>query len=270
MDYHNIALFTDLDGTLFASDRSISAENRAAIHQFVEEGGSFGISTGRAPDNAISLLSGVEINSWSVILNGAAAYHFSEGHSALQSDLPRREMETLLRWVVQELPEVNIQLCTDGPLLLLTRPEYFDHPFVSTHQPMTVANVEDALCYRWLKVLFCAPRPVLEKLYLHAQETGATAVMDPVYTNEVFLEFLPKGINKGSCLHELRSLPELKGKTFVALGDYTNDLELLQEADVAVAVENALPTVKQIADHIVAFNDNHALADLIFRVLPTL
>lgn len=270
MDYHSIALFTDLDGTLFDSDRNVSAENQAAIRKFVEGGGAFGISTGRAPDNAISLLSDVEINSWSVVLNGAAAYHFPEGRSALQSDLPRREMEALLHWVTHELPEVNIQLCTDGPLLLLTRPEYFDYPFVSTHQPMTVAGIEDALRYRWLKVLFCAPRPILERLYLHAQETGAADSMDLVYTNEVFLEFLPKNVNKGSCLHALRSLSELKGRTFVAIGDYTNDLELLQEADVAIAVENALPEVKRIADHIVCSHDEHALADLIENILPKL
>ena len=60
------------------------------------------------------------------------------------------------------------------------------------------------------------------------------------------------------------------GRTFIAIGDYSNDLELLQEADVAVAVANALPEVKTIADFITRSNDEHALADLIENIIPKL
>ena len=65
-------------------------------------------------------------------------------------------------------------------------------------------------------------------------------------------------------------MPELQGRTFVAVGDYTNDLELLQEADVAVAVGNALPEVKQIADHVICSNDEDAIAYLIDELIPGL
>ena len=97
-----------------------------------------------------------------------------------------------------------------------------------------------------------------------------TAVMDSVYTNEVYLEFLPLHANKGSCLHQLRELPEMQNRVFVAIGDYTNDIELLQEADVAVAVGNALQEVKAVADHVVCTNDEHALAYLIDVLIPKL
>ena len=65
-------------------------------------------------------------------------------------------------------------------------------------------------------------------------------------------------------------MPELRGKTFIAIGDYTNDIELLQNADVAVAVGNALPTVKAVADHVICTNDEHAIACLIRELIPRL
>ncbi len=49
MDYHNLALFSDLDGTLLDSQRQVSRENRQALEHFIAGGGLFGISTGRAP-----------------------------------------------------------------------------------------------------------------------------------------------------------------------------------------------------------------------------
>lgn len=270
MEYSKIALFTDLDGTLFNSDREVSGENRAAIARFMAQGGSFGISTGRAPANARNLLPGLEINSWSVMLNGAQAYHFGEHRSAAESTLPKQEMETLVRWVYQTMPEVNIHLCTDRELLIVSRPEFADSDFVASHQPMRETTIEEALSYPWLKTLFCAPRPMLERLREYAVELGTTKYAHSVYTNEVYLEFLPPRVNKGNCLRRLRELPELAGKVFIAIGDYTNDLELLEEADIAVAVGNALPEVKAVADYIVCTNDEHALAYLIDAVIPGL
>ena len=75
MDYSKVALFTDLDGTLFNSESRVSERNKDAIRRFTEQGGSFGISTGRGPVNAKHMLPGVELNGWSVVLNGAEGYH---------------------------------------------------------------------------------------------------------------------------------------------------------------------------------------------------
>lgn len=270
MNYREIALFTDLDGTLFNSNCEVSAENIAAIHKFIAGGGAFGISTGRAPSNAATMLLGVEINAWSVVLNGSGAYHFAKGISSTQKNLPKEKMEDLIRWVLCNLPEVNIQLCTDQKLFLLSDVDYNDEDFVSIHQPMNNVCLDDVLPLPWLKVLFCAPRITLEKLKHYADNIGLPSVTDSVYTNEVYLEYLPQNVNKGTCLGELRKESDMKGRKFIAIGDYTNDVELLQEADYAIAVANALPEVKAVADYIVCSNDDHALADLIYNVIPKL
>ena len=47
--FDGILLCTDLDGTLFSSDGSLSAENKEAIEYFKREGGYFTFITGRLP-----------------------------------------------------------------------------------------------------------------------------------------------------------------------------------------------------------------------------
>lgn len=49
----------------------------------------------------------------------------------------------------------------------------------------------------------------------------------------------------------------------VAFGDNLNDIPMLQAADVAVAVENALPEVKEIADIVIGPNTDDAVAEFI-------
>ena len=53
MRYQDVAIFSDLDGTLFDCHGKISQKNSDAIHRFTDEGGLFAVSTGRIPENMI-------------------------------------------------------------------------------------------------------------------------------------------------------------------------------------------------------------------------
>lgn len=270
MKYDKIALFTDLDGTLLNSQRQVSPENLQAISRFVAEGGLFAISTGRAPVNALDVLPELPINTWSVVLNGAESYHFPRSEAAHMHTLPQDRMRPLIDWVLARYPEINVQVCTQDRLLFFSDPQYQDRDFVDTHQPMSFVDVTAALASPWLKALFCGPREILEQIQTYAEQTGVAETVACVFSTYTYLEFLPRNVSKGACLHMLRQQEELRGRTFIAIGDYSNDIELLKEADIAVTVDNALPEVKAIAHHITRSNDDHALADLIERIIPAL
>lgn len=49
------------------------------------------------------------------------------------------------------------------------------------------------------------------------------------------------------------------GAELVALGDNVNDLAMLEHADVAVAVANAVPAVRAVADRVIGTNDEDAV-----------
>ena len=78
MRYEDTVILTDLDGTLFNSQGLVSAENRAAISEYINQGGLFGVATGREPHNARLHLPNLPMNAPSIVLNGAAIYDFLE------------------------------------------------------------------------------------------------------------------------------------------------------------------------------------------------
>ena len=53
---------------------------------------------------------------------------------------------------------------------------------------------------------------------------------------------------------------ELGADRIVAFGDNVNDLPMMREADLAVAVENALPEVKEAADIVIGPNTDDSVA----------
>lgn len=270
MDYSQIALFSDLDGTLFNSRRRISPENRDALEYFMSHGGLFGISTGRSPSNVLSLAHDLRVNSWSVVLGGAEAYDFRSRTVAFPKTLTRIRMAVFLREVLEKLPEVMVLVCSESQMFFLSPREWMDRDFLETHQPARFVTMPEVLAVPWLKIMFCAPKPVLDKLERGAAKRGVFEICGRVCTDPNYLEFLPVGVNKGVCLKNLRTMESFAGRRFVAIGDWLNDLELLGEADVAVAVDNALPVVKHRADIITRSNDDHALAHLIYDILPGL
>ena len=57
-----------------------------------------------------------------------------------------------------------------------------------------------------------------------------------------------KGITKGSALEEYRKLKGFEGFTFVSIGDFDNDIEMIKNADFGVCPSNAQEDVKKSAD----------------------
>ena len=162
--------------------------------------------------NALELLPGVPINTWSVVLNGAEAYRYQTGTVAFPRVLPQLRATMLLQWVLERLPQVNVLLCSESRLFFLSPQDLADPDFLATHQPCTFTGLEAALCYPWLKLLFAAPRPILERLEGWAVDHSILEVMDRVYTSPTYLEFLPRGVHKGRCLRDLRCLDVLRGR----------------------------------------------------------
>ncbi len=72
--YDKIILLSDIDGTLLNSQSRVGEKNRQAISEFIKEGGSFGIATGRSLTNARNFLENIEINGYCILANGSLHY----------------------------------------------------------------------------------------------------------------------------------------------------------------------------------------------------
>ena len=71
--------------------------------------------------------------------------------------------------------------------------------------------------------------------------------------NKLALMILPTGANKGSGLKCLLEQCHVSSETLMAFGDGENDHSLLAIADTAVAVQDAVPSLQEIA-HVISMN----------------
>ncbi|CAI7886148.1 unnamed protein product [Closterium sp. NIES-53] len=83
------------------------------------------------------------------------------------------------------------------------------------------------------------------------------------------LEVLPVGASKATGLATVLDIMGLHPQQVMAAGDGENDIEMLQMVGLGVAMANAGPSIKAVADHVSTTNDYDGLAAAVERFALT-
>ena len=274
MRFDHAAILTDLDGTLFNSSGEVSVEDRTAIHDFTDRGGLFAIATGREPHNARCFLPDLPINGPSIVLNGAAVYDFTrEQYQSTVLIDKEAALDVLLYCQSQELPLDQQVYTTDG-IFYASPLDVADPGFLRIHQPTSCLPLTELARKDWFKLVLLereldALAPMREYLKWKGYDHRLNLVEGTTDVVKVgkYQELLPLGVHKGTGMTAIRKLPVYAGRTVYAVGDYWNDLELLQSADVPCAPENAIEEVKAVCAHTLTSHNASPIADLIYRII---
>lgn len=97
---------------------------------------------------------------------------------------------------------------------------------------------------------------------LTPEEVSSLSGMCDVEYNRGDAMLLPKGVNKASGVSKLRELLHFDGLT-VGVGDGENDLKMMSAVDIKVAVKNAVPCIKDIADIVLSREDGEGVVELL-------
>ena len=85
-----------------------------------------------------------------------------------------------------------------------------------------------------------------------------------IYRSEpFFVEIMPKNVDKAATLQKLCDYLGITKDDLVACGDGYNDVSMIKFAGVGVAMGNAKPEVKEVADVITGTNDEDGLVDIV-------
>ena len=276
MKYENTAILTDLDGTLFNSQGLVSDEDRAAIAEYIAQGGIFGVATGREPHNARLHLPELPMNAPSIVLNGAAVYDFL-AERYLNTVLMDKEaaLQVLEHCGKLQLP-LDVQIYTTEGIFYATPLETADPGFLRIHQPTSFQPLEVLVRKDWMKVVLLErEKDALQSMvsFLHTSCLDRRISLVEGTTDVVkigkYQELLAAGINKGVGISLLHNLPVYEGREIFAVGDYWNDYELLAAADHACAPANAIEAIRAISSYVLPSHNDNAIAWLIRNVIPT-
>ena len=263
--FEGMLFCTDLDGTLYRDDRTVSQENLDAIEYFKAEGGLFTFITGRPPKTAEEMCNTVKPNAPFGCLNGGGIYDFQERKFLWKTYLPEAGFD-LVKEVDRKLPRVRIHVHTEQGIIFKRDPSKRVH-FLATDGPIEpdegIVYIQEPV----FKVVFAHEDPQLRASLMQLLHSHPKAQeFSFIRSEETFYEILPKGSNKGTLLGKMAQLLRIDPKKVIAVGDYNNDVSMLQAAGLGIAVANAVDEVKAVADYITVSNNEHAIANIISKL----
>ncbi|WP_078593405.1 Cof-type HAD-IIB family hydrolase [Evansella clarkii] len=229
----------DMDGTLLNNEHEISEENRKAIFEAEEKGVTVVLSTGRTLATCRDYAQALGLSSYLVTSNGSEIYN--ESGEIVERNLLETEYIQMMVELTEKHP-TKFWAAAVEDVFLNKMPE----------------NISD---YNWIKFGFDVEDDrVREEIYNVLSQKGSLEISNSSPTN---LEINALGINKAKALKRVCELLGISMENVIAMGDSLNDIAMIEEAGIGVAMGNAQEMVKKTADYVTGTNLEDGVAKAI-------
>lgn len=258
----------DLDGTLFNSNMTVSDTNTQAVKNAQNNGIEFLIATGRAPRESCSILKDADLNTGFINLNGALVFN-EEGKLIVKHSIPTNkaiqtinllhdagfyfeivtEKQVYSENLEQRITNVAHLMVDLNPLL------DFRQAVAISASNKTITNMKQVPSFT--KLLSDPKIEVMKFIAFDSRGHEAFADVkeeiaklgDLVVTSSSSsnIEINAVKAQKGLALLDYAKLKNIKQNEIAAIGDNLNDESMIRAAGVGVAMGNAIPLIKDIA-----------------------
>lgn len=267
--YRMIAI--DLDGTLLSPDSKVTDRTKAAVHACLKAGMLVCFATGRNWTESKTVLDAVAHYSTAVFVGGAMV-------------VDTKQQVTLHRTLMD--PQLAAELCatleaTGHAVLALQDTESAGIDYlISESIPLNGAT------HTWIRVTQAEIRRVPNLgTYAHEHTIRVGIVAEPSECERVnqqlstqfgerlfmqtirvphagvdVLEIFDPSVNKWEGIQHVARNHGIEREQIIAIGDDVNDLHMIDNAGLGVAMGNARPEVKAIADRVIGSNKEEGLA----------
>ncbi len=270
--YRLIAL--DIDGTLLNSRKEIAPETAAAIRQAAEAGIAVVFCTGRAVSELEEFYPLLPEIRYAVFASGGGLYDIRKKETFSLHGIPRDQAEQVMAAAKPKdlMPQLVL---ADRDVIQASHMANLEHYHMGIYRPLyekAMTLTDDIFDF------FASCRDEILKINLYHAEVAervrtreqlARLQMEKVYSEISSIECSALGANKGTGLLRLCGALGIPASACAAVGDAENDIPMLREAGLGIAMGNGNDAVKNAADRTVSDMDHGGCAEAIRMVLSS-
>ena len=259
---------SDLDGTLLDNTPKTSEYTNSTVNNLLQKGVVFSFATARSYTTAKKVTVGLTMKYPSVVHNGTFIVD-SQGKIIAKNTFSKEDSDS----IIDTLLENNV-----NPIVysLINGKEQFSYirerlnketlDFLSTRENdprnrevHTLDKLYDGEVYYFTLI---GDEDKTKPLYDYFKDKFQCYFQQDIYSNDYWLEILPKGATKANAVKQLAKI--LGCSRIVAFGDGINDVEMFRISDECYAVENATESLKELATKIIQPNTKDGVAKWLF------
>lgn len=275
MKYKMICI--DMDGTLLNSKYNISEKNKKALYKAHQMGVEIVITTGRIYNNARYYSDLIGVQSPVIAANGALIMEKHTGKIIYKNVLKPNECHRILDVLekyklvphfhtIKEIYVNNyIHKVASKMILSWKLPKNLRIKGINIRTREKWEEIIDKSEIEFFKCIVFSNSTA--KLELAKNELKKIDGIEIASSSKNNLEINAKGVCKGNAIIQLANYYNISKDEIICIGDNENDLSMIKEAGLGVAMGNAIPILKNEANYITDTNINDGVAKVVDKFI---
>ncbi len=281
-------LAIDLDGTLLDSYGQVTEKNKEAIRKAIENGVEVVLTSGRSPRSVKNLAEEIGANNYFICGNGAIIYDNKMDNIIFNKFINKNKVLQIIKMCEENSIYYSINTKNSIITKSLNYNVLFYHQENSrkTDDKKTNINiVNDIYKYidereeeDYLKITICDSNKIIFNRMLNIiKSIKDVDVLDVAHisrkiikngTEEIIMKYFytevtNKNVDKWNAIKFLTEKLGINTNEIATIGDNVNDITMLQNAGIGIAMGNSAPYIKEVADYVVVDNDSSGVAEAI-------
>jgi len=270
MKSSSIRLFAiDVDGTLLDSMHRLRREVKDSVCRLAASGIKIALATARGPAAVREIVRQFDFSPWLICFSGGWIGEL-DSPSLVPKDVRRDHRiscdaaRTILSTAFSHDMEPNVFTPESWRVRKMTD-QILQESRIVNLRPSVVTNL---LAYgeEPSKIMLISSLDEASDVLLSIRES-IRSFSTATFSKTNYLEVLPVGVNKAKALAVLTENLGFKLSQVAAIGDAPNDVEMLKEVGLPIAMGNASSEVKALAEWVVRTNDEGGVAQVAHRLL---
>lgn len=282
----------DLDGTLLNSYGEVSNENKQAIKNAINKGVEVVLSSGRIGDSVESIAHDLSANNYYISGNGSMLYNMQEDKIEYENFIEKEKMLKLIK--ICEENSIYYSIYTEN--MVITKSLKYNVAFYNYENSKKAFDkrtninivqniyeyVENLKNNKFLKITICDDSEIIfSRIIDKFKKINNIDVLDVAHmsrkiikegTEEVpveyyYTEITNKNVDKWTAIEILIKKLNIKREEVIAIGDNMNDKLMIKNAGIGVAMGQANPKIKEIADVVTQDNNNNGVANILNKLI---
>jgi len=249
----------DLDDTLLNDEGLISEENRAAVRRAEQAGIKVVIESGRSYASTKQYIRDLALPDLTVSLNGAYIQDPADDRLVAGFPVDKGIAQQILKDIEPFRVHLNFysgeKVYCQGrteQALMYARMNRIEIDYVDSFEELSREKAPGKLLLNDDPEKLKEIKELLEKKYKDQ--------INIVFSKPYFLEITDKAASKGAALLKVAEMYGIDPSEVIAIGDSENDLSMIRNAGLGIAVANAQEDIKRAADYVTLSNNDGGVA----------
>lgn len=241
----------DLDGTLLNQSQSVSKYSKEYLKRLKKQGFIITIATGRILKSALCATKNARFANYIISSTGSFCYNIITGKTIFKNTISKEIVKRVFSYYENCL---FIDVCDKNMIYKYSDVVREHRSYVTTMQNRDyILNTCKEVNH--ISIVMKNNQYVLELYPKLIKEFPNLEVMlmQDSFGEKKWIELCPKGCTKYKAIQKLAESLQIETKDIITFGDGLNDIEMIENCGMGIAMQNALVEVKEVADKVTEY-----------------